>query len=95
MAGGAAYNFRTPLHIKQRNAQNIEIDADYRTEPFTPPVYYDIRVSTWQSDRGWELKFTHHKLILDNTPPEVQRFSITNGYNFLTLNRLWQSKGLT
>ncbi|ARS34704.1 hypothetical protein CA264_04205 [Pontibacter actiniarum] len=95
VAGGAAYNFRTPLHIKQRNAQNIEIDADYRTEPFTPPVYYDIRVSTWQSDRGWELKFTHHKLILDNTPPEVQRFSITNGYNFLTLNRLWQSKGLT
>ncbi len=95
VAGGAVHNFRTPLHIRQSDAADIEIDATYHTEPFNPPVYYDIRVSTWQNDKGWELKFTHHKLILDNLPPEVQRFSITDGYNLLTLNRLWLVHGLT
>ncbi|MCX2741215.1 hypothetical protein [Pontibacter anaerobius] len=95
VAGGGAHNFRTPLHVQQRNAEDIEVDARYRTEPFKPPVYYDVRVSNWQNERGWELKFTHHKLILDNLPPQVQRFSITNGYNLLSLNRLWQLHGLT
>ena len=94
VAGGAAHNFRTPLHIEQNDLADLEVDARYRTEPFHPPVYYDIRVSTWQNDKGWELKFTHHKLILDNLPPEVQRFSITDGYNLLTANRLWLVHGL-
>ncbi|AKD03957.1 hypothetical protein POKO110462_18035 [Pontibacter korlensis] len=95
VAGGGAHNFLTPLHISQSDAADIELRAKYCTEPFNPPVYYDIRVSTWQSEKGWELKFTHHKLILDNPPPEVQRFSITDGYNLLTLNRLWLVYGLT
>lgn len=94
-AGGAVHNFRTPLHIHQAGLEDIKADARYRTEPFNPPVYYDIRVSTRAGSSGWELKFTHHKLILHNLPPEIQRFSITDGFNLLTLNRLWQSKGLT
>ncbi|MDX5480557.1 MAG: hypothetical protein LPK07_02635 [Hymenobacteraceae bacterium] len=95
VAGGAAHNFRTPLHISQQDAEKIRTDAQYRTEPLNSPVYYDIRVSSWHGSKGWELKFTHHKLILDNPPPEVQRFSITDGFNLLTLNRLWQLHGLT
>jgi len=95
VAGGAAHNFHTPLHITQRNAEKIELEAAYRTEPFKPPVYYDIRISTWHQAKGWELKFTHHKLILENLPPQVQRFSITDGFNLLTLNRLWLVQGLT
>ncbi|PRY11320.1 hypothetical protein CLV24_111115 [Pontibacter ummariensis] len=93
VAGGTVHNFRTPLLIEQHYADNIELDAKYRTEPFSPPVYYDVRVSTWQDEKGWELKFTHHKLILDNLPPEVQRFSITEGFNLLTLICAWSFKG--
>ena len=95
VAGGAVHNFRTPLHIYQKPYSTIKLDAAYATEPFNPPVYYDIRVNTLQHEKGWELKFTHHKLILKNLPLEVQRFSITNGFNLLTLNRLWLTKGLT
>ncbi|GAB3539218.1 hypothetical protein GCM10027443_35470 [Pontibacter brevis] len=95
IAGGVAHNLKTPLSIRQADATPIRLSANYRTEPFTPPVYYDVRVSSWKAGKGWELKFTHHKLILQNKPPEVQRFSITDGFNLLTLNRLWQKKGLT
>lgn len=95
VAGGAVRNLRTPLHIQQEGLEEIDIQARYRTEPFNPPVYYDIRVSTWRENNGWELKFTHHKLILDNLPPDVQRFSITDGFNLLTLNRLWLARGFT
>ncbi len=94
IAGGAVHNFKTPLRIHQSDLETIKLDAKYRTEPFNPPVYYDIRVSTMQREKGWELKFTHHKLILDNLPPEVQRFSITDGFNLLTINRLWLYKGM-
>lgn len=95
IAGGAVHNFRTPLRIQQADAPPIRLKARYLTEPFTPPVYYDVRLSSWKEERGWELKFTHHKLILHNKPPEVQRFSITDGFNLLTLNRLWQLHGLS
>lgn len=93
VAGGAVHNFQAPLHIQQEGYEAINVTARYRTEPFSPPVYYDIRVSTWAGSSGWELKFTHHKLILDNLPPEVQRFSITDGFNLLTLNQLWKARG--
>ncbi len=94
ISGGAAANFRTPLRINQNDAPGIKLNARYRTEPFNPPVYYDVRVGTWQNTKGWALKMTHHKIILNNRPPEVQRFSITDGFNLLTVSRLWQKYGL-
>ena len=94
VSGGAAANLRTPLRIFQNDAPRIQLNARYRTEPFKPPVYYDLRIGTWQNTKGWALKMTHHKIILENRPPEVQRFSITDGFNLLTVNRLWQRHGL-
>jgi hypothetical protein len=94
VAGGAVYNAKTPLRVHQNGFEKIRMQAHYRTEPFQPPVYYDLRLSSWQADRGWELKFTHHKLILENLPPEIQRFSITDGFNLLTLNRTWLANKL-
>lgn len=93
--GRPVHNFRTPLNIYQANAEPIRMKAKYRTETFTPPVYYDVRLNTWKEKKGWELKFTHHKLILANKPPGVQRFSITDGFHLLTLNRLWRKEGFT
>jgi len=95
VAGGGAANIRTPLTINQNNEPKLKIGAKYKTEPFNPPVYYNIRVASWQGIRGWELKFTHHKIILQNKPTQVQRFSITDGFNLLTLNRFWLFRGFT
>ncbi|WP_018478519.1 hypothetical protein [Pontibacter roseus] len=95
VSGGTVRNVKTPLHIEQDDFEDIQLDARYRTEPFNPPVYYDIRVSSWREAKGWELKLTHHKLILKNLTPDIQRFSITDGFNLLTLNRLWHLKGFT
>jgi len=92
--GGIPYNVRTPLQIFQHDLPAIKLQAKYKTEPFQMPIYYDIRVNSWQDQKGWGLKFTHHKLILTNLPPEVQRFSITDGFNLLTLNRLWSLSGI-
>lgn len=92
--GGVTYNLPTSLKIYQEDLPAIKLKAQYITEPFQPPVYYDIRLSRWQDEKGWGLKFTHHKLILTNLPPEVQRFSITDGFNLLTFNRLWKTHGL-
>lgn len=93
VAGGAVHNLKTPLHIAQNDFEPIRLQASYRTEPLKPPVYYDVQASTWQGKSGWALRFTHHKLILNNNPPEVQHFSITDGFNLLTLNRLWLKHG--
>ena len=41
----------------------------------------------------WELELVHHKLYLQNPPPEVQAFQITHGFNFITLNRRWPVYG--
>lgn len=95
LAGGAVYNIPTHLAIRQGEYPGIYLAARYRTEPFSPPVYYDTRISTWQNKKGWSLKFTHHKLILSDLPAGVQRFSITDGFNLLTANRLWEVSGFT
>jgi hypothetical protein len=50
-------------------------------------------VAKWSGDHGWAFHYIHHKLYLDNPPPEVIRFRITNGVNILLAERLWRTKG--
>jgi hypothetical protein len=50
-------------------------------------------LSSVKGKNGIECKLTHHKIILKNLPPEIQRFSITDGFNLLTLNHLWIKSG--
>ncbi|KUG08328.1 hypothetical protein [Solirubrum puertoriconensis] len=95
VSGGGALNVPSPLRIYQREVATLRLRARYRTEPFRPPVYYDVRLATWRGNQGWALRLTHHKIILRNRPPEVQRFSITDGFNLVTLTRLWQRHGFT
>lgn len=81
-------NVPLPLVIHQEGYPDIRLSgARYHSEPFTLPLYYDGRISRWHNDKSWELEFTHHKLYLQNTPPEVQKFSVSHGYNFLMVNR--------
>ncbi|AYA35830.1 hypothetical protein D3Y59_01465 [Hymenobacter oligotrophus] len=95
VSGGAAFNVPSPLRIQQHGAAPLKFQARYRTKPLRPPVYYDARLATWRGRQGWALRLTHHKIILRNRPLEVQRFSITDGFNLLTLTRQWQRRGLT
>lgn len=91
--GGSAYNFKTPLIIQQVEHEDIRLKAEYATRPFATPPYYDLQIVRWNQTKGWGLKITHHKLYLKNNPPEVQRFTITDGYNLLTLTRQWEISG--
>lgn len=91
---GLVYNFPSPLIIHQDGYETIRIKAKYRSEPFDLPPYYDFRLTLWQRDSAaWGLKFTHHKLILDNPGGDIQHFEITHGYNIFSITRLWKRKG--
>lgn len=89
--GGAAYNFKMPLVIRQDGEDNIRVSADYDTKPFDTPIYYAVRLGWWKDNCAWEIEMIHHKLTLENKPSEVQHFSITHGFNLLTLNHAWRN----
>lgn len=82
---GSSYSFFSPLVIRQTGFPDIRLNGKFNTEPFTEVPYYDVRLA-----RGdWELELVHHKLYLQNPPPEVQAFQITHGFNFITANHRW------
>lgn len=85
--GGQVYNLPMPLSVKQSGFPDIRLNARYDTEGFTLPVYWDMRLGRWQNMRLWEIELIHHKLYLDNTTPEIQKFNISHGYNILMVNR--------
>lgn len=88
--GGLPYNVPLPLTITQQNEPTIHFNAKYSSQPMTPPVYWVWRFSKWKNGKGWELEAIHHKLYLDNIPDEIQEFTITHGYNIVTVNRSFE-----
>ena len=91
---GIVHNFQTPLIIHQQNEEVLEINAKYKSKYFKTPIYYCIRIGYQQKDIIWELETIHHKLYLQNTPNEVQEFSISHGYNLCTFNIVWLTEYL-
>ena len=85
--GGIPVNIPAPLVVRQDGQPTIRLTARYRAEPFVSPGFYVIRGGRWQNDKSWELEFAHHKIFLKNMPPEIEEFSISHGYNILTMNR--------
>jgi hypothetical protein len=86
---GGAINAPTEMTIEQANEPPLDFDAEFVTEPFKQPIYWDFRLA-WEGERhGWALDLQHHKLILENPPPEVENFSITHGYNLLNVQHIW------
>lgn len=90
---GSAYSFHTGLDITQTGQPDLDFTAHYSTKPFTSPFYYDVRYGRWNGDSAWEIELLHHKVYLDNNPPEVQHFEITHGYNHLMINRAYFRNG--
>ncbi|HET6556294.1 MAG TPA: hypothetical protein VFG54_03205 [Prolixibacteraceae bacterium] len=87
LMGAGVYNVPLPLTIRQQGQPELTHTARFTSEPFVLPVYYDWRLSRWQDERSWELEFIHHKLYLDNTTAEIQKFNISHGFNLLLVNR--------
>ena len=84
---GEVYNIPMPLTIRQDNYPPIKIQAKFESEPFTLPLYVDSRVIHWKNRKSWEAEFLHHKLYLQNTLPEVEKYNISHGFNMLMINR--------
>ena len=88
---GAVFNSKEDLRIKQDGEEDITINnAEFKTKPMSDPPYYGIRLSRWNNNKAWEIEHIHQKLYLDNLPPDVQQFEITDGYNLFLINRAWQ-----
>lgn len=87
---GTAHSFSTTLEIQQTSEPEIRTDADYATRPWKDAPYYNWRVSYRKEKSAWEVELLHHKLYLENEPPQVQHFEVSHGYNMLFVNHLWK-----
>jgi hypothetical protein len=84
---GTSYSFSSPLTIQQDGEDDIDLTAEYETRAWaTQAPYYDLRIGKWKDGKAWEFESLHQKLYLSNKPDEVQKFSISHGYNINTLN---------
>ncbi|MGD9525098.1 MAG: hypothetical protein AB7P61_15000 [Gemmatimonadales bacterium] len=91
---GDALNLKTPLTIEQQGEPDLRFDADWSTRPWRPTWYYSGRIAKWSGNSAWAFEYMHHKLYLDNPPPEVSAFRITNGVNNLLVERHWRLGGV-
>ncbi|HON71632.1 MAG TPA: hypothetical protein PL153_11265, partial [Tenuifilum sp.] len=75
-SGGGVYNLPMPLTIYQDGTPAIRMTARFKTEPFTLPVYWDVRLGKIVGKRIFETEVIHHKLYLKNTTAETIYFVI-------------------
>lgn len=89
---GSANNLPANLHFKQGTYEK-SLKADYSTRAFGPGAapYYNLRYrNSWEtlnwgglSGFWWSIELLHHKMWLDNRPPEVEEFRMTFGHNLI------------
>ncbi len=84
---GLPYNLPLPLTIRQKGESTIHLTAQYDSQPFEIPIFWDWRIGYWNGSDGWELEAVHHKLFLQNKPSEVEQFDISHGLNLVVINR--------
>ena len=90
---GEAWSVPTPVTFTQFNQPKLRVNGDWSTRPFAPTWYYSGRIARWSGDAAWAFEYMHHKIYLDNPPPGVQFFRVTNGVNYLLGERLWRKRG--
>lgn len=87
---GGALSLSSTLRVEQADAPPLELDARWDTRSLEGPLYYAVRLA-----RGaWALRFVHHKTYLENPTAEIERFSVSHGYNLLTLERSFAAAGV-
>lgn len=91
---GGALNLRAPIIIRQEGSPDLEFSTVLASRSTEFPLYYAVRVARWRDDRAWMVELRHHKLHLEDPPPEVEEFAISHGYNLVTVGRLGRAHGL-
>lgn len=86
---GAPLNVGSDLAIRQAGHPDLDIDAEWVTEPWGQPPYWALRLNRHLEGRVWSLELHHHKLILADPPPEVDYFNVTHGTNIVSLQHAW------
>lgn len=76
-----------PLVINQSGFMPVSFWANYETAPLKSPLYYSVRLGFQKESKGWEAELAHLKIYLKNKPGEIQRFSVSHGYNQFFINR--------
>ena len=94
VSDGQAYSVPLPIIIRQSGQPDIRLTAHFSTRPFADVPYYDAKVGIARGPWAYELELIHHKLYLDNPPPEVQWFEITHGYNPIVVNAVRKQWGV-
>jgi hypothetical protein len=79
-----------PLTIEQAGYPDIHLTAHYSVRPLQDRSYYAYRFEWWRNKKGWVIEELHHKIYLENTPAEVEKFEATHGYNLVTVSRGWR-----
>lgn len=87
---GTSFSKDETLTIKQEGFPDIRFEAEFETKPFDSPPYYGIRLGRWSNGHAWEVEHIHQKIYVDDLPPDVQHFEITDGYNLFLFNSAWQ-----
>jgi hypothetical protein len=95
LRGGASHAFDAPLTVEQDGQPALTFGASWAARPFETPLYYAWRVALFRDGRAWAIGLVHHKRYLAERTAEVESFSISHGYNLLTLERGWPMRGLT
>jgi hypothetical protein len=84
---GGAFAVPAPLTIKQAKETDFQIWARYETHSFSLPIYYSYRLGYRINHKArLSLEMNHLKLYLQNLPNEIERFTITHGFNQIWLN---------
>jgi hypothetical protein len=84
---GTAWSLPTTLTIQQAGEPVIRVRARWSTRPWRDAPYYAYRLGYATGHGAWEAELVHHKLYLENPPPDVQAFEVTHGYNLAMLDR--------
>ena len=87
---GLSYVPPSPLVIMQSGEENIRMWANYESAPLKLPPYYSYRLGFMEESGGWELEMNHLKIYLKNRTEEIERFSISHGYNQIFVNRIYR-----
>lgn len=90
---GAPWILSSTLAISQDGHPDLSINPAYDTEPLQAPWYYALRLGTPVDGGAWAVELLHQKMMLRDRPPEVQAFTISHGYNIITLQRHWARRG--
>ena len=81
--GGTAWSLPATLRIEQPGEEAIRFRARYRTRPWHGSPYYAYRLGY----RQWSAELVHHKIYLQNPPPEIEHFEVSHGYNMVIVSR--------